>query len=72
VKYEYGDTEYEGDDFYCYPDTKVLMNRFDIREQENLTKIERLAYYIGEVNVLHLFRKGNGRTQRRLFQHFAL
>jgi hypothetical protein len=31
MKYDYGNVEYEGDDFYCYPDTKVLMNRFNIK-----------------------------------------
>jgi cell filamentation protein len=29
--------------------------------------IERLAYYLGEVNALHPFREGNGRTQRAFF-----
>lgn len=156
MKYEYGSVEYEGDDFYCYPDTKVLMNRFDIQDNENLKLIEqdisyakilylaanplkgtfnlkylqrihkyifediytwagrirggqfffkgdsefcradviyeyadnifgklrsenwlrrlerkafieRLAYYMGEINALHPFREGNGRTQRIFF-----
>jgi len=26
--------------------------------------VERLAFYLGEINVLHPFREGNGRTQR--------
>lgn len=156
MKYEYGSVEYEGDDFYCYPDTKVLMNRFDIRDSEKLKQIEqdisyakllylganplkgtfnlkylqkihkyifddiytwagwirggqffskgdsefcradviyeyadnifgklksekwlrglerqvfieRLAYFMGEINALHPFREGNGRTQRIFF-----
>jgi cell filamentation protein len=29
--------------------------------------VERLAYYLGEVNALHPFREGNGRTQRAFF-----
>ncbi|MDR1328209.1 MAG: Fic family protein [Oscillospiraceae bacterium] len=152
--------EYEGDDFYCYPDTKVLINRFNIRNYEilqaaerefsyaKITKlqqspfkgtldlkylqkihrfifediytwagrirggqffskgetefvrapmiytyadnifgklrneewlrrlpreqfIERLAYYMAEINTLHPFREGNGRTQRLFFEESA-
>lgn len=33
--------------------------------------IERLAYYMGEVNALHPFREGNGRTQRILFAELS-
>lgn len=33
--------EYEGDDFYFYPNTEVLMNRFNIRDFEKLQEIER-------------------------------
>lgn len=36
MKYEYGGVEFKGDDFYCYPDTKVLMNRFGIGDNEKL------------------------------------
>ena len=31
----------------------------------------RLAYYLGEVNALHPFREGNGRTQRAFFTQLA-
>ena len=160
MKYEYGGVEYEGDDFYCYPDTNVLMNRFDIRNYDKLQIterklsyakitilaenpfkgtfdlkylqkihrfifediyawagqvrggqffskgetefcrapmiytyadnifgklkaenwlrgldrkifIERLTYFMGEVNTLHPFREGNGRTQRVFFEELA-
>lgn len=33
--------------------------------------IERLAYYLSEVNALHPFREGNGRTQRAFFGQLA-
>lgn len=33
--------------------------------------IDRLAYYMGEVNALHPFREGNGRTQRLFFTQLA-
>ena len=160
MKYEYGGVEYEGNDFYCYPESKVLINKLDIRDNDELhqverdlsypkitylgtnpikgvldlkylqkihryvfgeiygwagrirggkffTKgdtvfcvadmipayaenifgklrsekwlrglgrtefIERLAYYMGEVNALHPFREGNGRTQRVFFVELA-
>jgi cell filamentation protein len=34
--------------------------------------IERMAYYMGEVNALHPFREGNGRTLREFFRQFSL
>lgn len=34
--------------------------------------IYRVAYYFGEVNALHPFREGNGRTQREFFRELAL
>jgi cell filamentation protein, protein adenylyltransferase len=33
--------------------------------------VERLAYYLGEVNALHPFREGNGRAQRAFFRQLA-
>ena len=35
------DYYYEGADFYCYPDTKILINKFDIKDSKVLTEIER-------------------------------
>ena len=32
---------------------------------------ERLAYYFAEINVLHPFREGNGRTQREFIRQLA-
>lgn len=160
MKYEYGGVEYDGENFYCYPGSKVLMNKLDIRDNEELHKVERdisysriiylgenplkgvldlkylqkihkytfgdiygwaghirggkffskgntvfcvaeqipsysdsifgklraekwlrgfsrndfiqrLAYYMGEINALHPFREGNGRTQRVFFAELA-
>lgn len=34
--------------------------------------VERLAWYYGEINVLHPFRLGNGRTQRIFFEQMAI
>jgi cell filamentation protein, protein adenylyltransferase len=33
--------------------------------------IERLTFYLGEVNAVHPFREGNGRTQRAFFEQLA-
>ena len=33
--------------------------------------ISRLAYYIGEINTIHPFREGNGRTQRAFIRELA-
>ncbi|MEO5333740.1 MAG: Fic family protein [Magnetococcus sp. YQC-5] len=32
---------------------------------------ERSAYYLGEINAIHPFREGNGRTQREFINHLA-
>ena len=34
--------------------------------------IERMAYYMGDVNALHPFREGNGRTLREFFRQLSL
>ena len=33
---------------------------------------ERAAYYLGEINAVHPFRDGNGRTQRELIRELGL
>lgn len=33
---------------------------------------ERASYYLGEINMLHPFREGNGRTQREFFRTLAM
>ena len=32
---------------------------------------DRMTYYLGELNIIHPFREGNGRTQRLFFQYLA-
>lgn len=34
--------------------------------------IDRTAFFFGEINALHPFREGNGRTQREYFRELAL
>ena len=51
-------------------------NIFDELKKENyLTDSynipHRLAYYLSEINVLHPFREGNGRTQRLFIEYLA-
>ena len=45
MKYEYRNVEYEGDDFYCYPNSNVLMNKLGIRDYDVLQEIERDISY---------------------------
>ncbi len=77
----------EGCKWNCYPDTTVLINKLDIRNQAVLERIGRLKFerlkfqnYLRnmsdgeliveltelyhELNMLHPFRAGNGRTLR--------
>lgn len=41
----------------------------DCTSQEEIGR--RLPYYISEINVIHPFREGNGRTQRMFIEHLA-
>ncbi|MBQ9210803.1 MAG: Fic family protein [Clostridia bacterium] len=34
--------------------------------------VERFSFFFGEINALHPFREGNGRTQREFFRELAL
>src|SRR5690606_11569109 len=56
--------------------TNDLLNEL---KQDNYLKglpydnyVNRLTYYMTELNVLHPFREGNGRTQREFFRCLAL
>lgn len=48
---------------------KLEQERYLIDAKENVPK--RLAYYLSEINVLHPFREGNGRTQRLFTEYLA-
>ena len=64
--------EYE----YIEPELQRLMNQLkDENYLSNLSKeelAERLAYYLSELNVLHPYREGNGRTTREFIRELAL
>ena len=42
-----------------------------LRQENMCTFCKKGAYYFGEVNMIHPFREGNGRTQRLFFQQLA-
>ena len=42
-----------------------------LRDLDREPFIARLAYYLGEVNAVHPFCEGNGRTQRAFFEQLA-
>ena len=49
-----------------------LMNEKYLNDLEKYVFIERMAYYMGEVNALHPFREGNGRTLREFFRQLSI
>ncbi|MDR2601161.1 MAG: Fic family protein [Spirochaetaceae bacterium] len=54
---------------------RIFGNIFGEKYLHGLSKsnfIERMAYYMGEVNALHPFREGNGRTAREFFRQLSL
>jgi cell filamentation protein len=54
---------------------KIFGNILEEKYLYGLTRsnfIERMAYYMGEVNALHPFREGNGRTTREFFRQLSL
>jgi cell filamentation protein, protein adenylyltransferase len=42
-----------------------------LRHLERKEFLDRLTYYLGEVNAVHPFREGNGRAQRAFFEQLA-
>lgn len=61
---------------YIEPGSKPIFDK--LKSEDNFligtpqdTINERLAYYLGEINVIHPFREGNGRTQRVFIQYLA-
>ena len=52
----------------------MATNIFDSIKKDNFLKnlskeqfVKKLSFYMGEINALHPFREGNGRTQRTFF-----
>ena len=61
---------------YIEPEFENLLNKLKKENYlEGLDKKElaiKLAYYLAELNVLHPFREGNGRTNREFIRQLAL
>ena len=58
--------------------TSALTEAFTALRKENLlhgldrlTFCRRAAFYLGEINAVHPFREGNGRTQREFIRQLA-
>jgi cell filamentation protein len=51
--------------------SKLLQENY-LQNLEKEQFIERLAFYMSEVNALHPFREGNGRTAREFFRQLSL
>lgn len=51
--------------------TEVMAEETWLRGLPPQRFVERLAYFYGELNVIHPFREGNGRTQRAFFRQLA-
>jgi cell filamentation protein len=50
---------------------RALRGENFLQDLERRPFIDRLTYYLGEVNAVHPFREGNGRTQRAFFEQLA-
>jgi cell filamentation protein len=68
-------------DSFCFPQflesagAVVFAAIYDdgfLRGLDRARFVDRLAYHLGEVNALHPFREGNGRTQRAFFAQLAI
>jgi cell filamentation protein len=61
---------------YIVENAKIIFK--NIQKENNLCGldkskfIERMAYYMGEINALHPFREGNGRTAREFFRQLSV
>ena len=61
---------------YIKPELERLLN--ELKKEQYLVNLskedlaKRLAYYLSELNVLHPFREGNGRTEREFIRQLAL
>ena len=51
---------------------KELKNENYLADLSKEELAERLAYYLSELNVLHPYREGNGRTTREFIRELAL
>jgi cell filamentation protein len=50
---------------------RALSSENFLRGLDRRSFLDRLTYYLGEVNAIHPFREGNGRTQRVFFEQLS-
>jgi cell filamentation protein len=55
----------------AHPIFEALAREGHLRGLDRARLVDRLGHYLGEVNALHPFREGNGRTQRAFFGQLA-
>ncbi|HSW66451.1 MAG TPA: Fic family protein [Bacillota bacterium] len=70
-----GNTRFANSDFIVTAAAEVFRSLHAEDLLKNLERHEyvlRLAYYYSEINILHPFREGNGRTQRVFFSQLAM
>ena len=76
-----GDFLIKGDSIFCRAmfienmaaDTHAKLKADNyLRGLEKVDFIIKLAFYMGEINALHPFREGNGRTQRLYFKQLCI
>lgn len=58
---------------FIYNNLKQIIDQMKVefhtwKSEEEM--IKRLAYFFGEMNMIHPFREGNGRTQREFFRQY--
>jgi cell filamentation protein len=77
----HGDFLSKGDSIFCRGQyilenadqiMKNIQNENNLCGLPKIKFIERMAYFMGEVNALHPFREGNGRSSREFFRQLAL
>jgi len=51
---------------------KELKDEKFLKGLDKETFIERSSHYLGEINICHFFREGNGRTQREFFRMLGM
>ena len=57
------------------PEAEKLLSQFDVERLSGMSPgecVRHVAELYGELNMIHPFREGNGRTQRLLFEHWLL
>lgn len=60
---------------FIYDNLKDLLNKMNSKSYKLTSEdelIDYLAYYYSEINIVHPFREGNGRTQREFFREIVL